>query len=98
MGGRLKWFVTIMPGILSRRFWQDQAYGTSEVAHNNGPEILARVAVLIALNSPRMEKVLGYLKDNEAKFIEQLCDYVRFPSVSAQTEKHGQDMKACCEW
>jgi len=45
-----------------------------------------------------MEKVLGYLKDNEAKFIEQLCDYVRFPSVSAQTEKHGKDMEACCEW
>ncbi len=45
-----------------------------------------------------MEKVLSYLKDNEAKFIEQLCDYVRIPSVSAQTEKHGKDMTACGEW
>jgi acetylornithine deacetylase/succinyl-diaminopimelate desuccinylase-like protein len=45
-----------------------------------------------------MEKVLAYLKTHETTFIEQLCDYVRFPSVSAQTEKHGQDMKACCEW
>ena len=45
-----------------------------------------------------MEKVLGYLKDHEAKFIDQLCEYVRFPSVSAQTEKHGADMKACAEW
>ncbi|HWN94727.1 MAG TPA: M20/M25/M40 family metallo-hydrolase, partial [Methylomirabilota bacterium] len=45
-----------------------------------------------------MEQVLSYLKDNEAKFIKQLCEYVRFPSVSAQTEKHGKDMKACGEW
>ncbi len=45
-----------------------------------------------------MEKVLSYLKDNEAKFVEQLGEYVRFPSVSAQTEKHGKDMKACGEW
>ena len=45
-----------------------------------------------------MEKVLSFLKQNEARFVEQLCEYVRFPSVSAQTEKHGQDMKACGEW
>ena len=45
-----------------------------------------------------MEKVLAYLKENEAKFVAQLCDYIRFPSVSAQTEKHGADMKACAEW
>jgi acetylornithine deacetylase/succinyl-diaminopimelate desuccinylase-like protein len=45
-----------------------------------------------------MEQVLSYLRDNEARFVEQLCDYVRFPSVSAQTEKHGADMKACGEW
>ena len=45
-----------------------------------------------------MEKVLSYLTDNESKFIEELREYVRFPSVSAQTEKHGKDMKACGEW
>lgn len=45
-----------------------------------------------------MNQVLSYLKDNEATFIKQLCEYVRFPSVSAQTEKHGKDMKACGEW
>jgi len=45
-----------------------------------------------------MEKVLAYLKENEANFVGQLCEYVRFPSVSAQTEKHGADMKACAEW
>src|SRR5687768_14638703 len=61
-------------------------------------KFLSRVARRVALNSPRMEKVLAYLKNNEPKFIEQLCDYVRFPSVSAQKEKHGPDMKACGEW
>ena len=45
-----------------------------------------------------MEKILTYLEDNEARFVEQLAEYVRFPSVSAQREKHGQDMKACGEW
>jgi acetylornithine deacetylase/succinyl-diaminopimelate desuccinylase-like protein len=45
-----------------------------------------------------MEKVLAYLKENEGRFVAQLGDYVRFPSVSAQREKHGADMKACCEW
>ena len=41
-----------------------------------------------------MQKVLGYLKSNQKRFVTELCDYVRFPSVSAQTEKHGKDMKA----
>jgi acetylornithine deacetylase/succinyl-diaminopimelate desuccinylase-like protein len=45
-----------------------------------------------------MEKVLAYLKNHEAEFVAQLADYVRFPSVSAQKEKHGADMKACGEW
>ena len=45
-----------------------------------------------------MQQVLDYLKKNETQFVEQLCAYVRFPSVSAQTEKHGRDMKACGEW
>jgi acetylornithine deacetylase/succinyl-diaminopimelate desuccinylase-like protein len=45
-----------------------------------------------------MEQVLSYLRDNEARFVKELSDYVRFPSVSAQKEKHGADMKACGEW
>ena len=45
-----------------------------------------------------MEKVLAYLKNHEAEFVAQLADYVRFPSVSAQKEKHGADMMACGEW
>jgi acetylornithine deacetylase/succinyl-diaminopimelate desuccinylase-like protein len=44
-----------------------------------------------------MEKVTAYLRDNEARFIERLVEYVRFPSVSAQPA-HADDMKRCGEW
>ena len=44
-----------------------------------------------------MQAVLDYLKQNEARFINELCDYVRFPSVSAQPQ-HAADMKACGSW
>src|SRR3569832_107816 len=44
-----------------------------------------------------MEKVLGYLRDNQKRFIDTLCDYVRFPSISAQPD-HQKDMLACAEW
>src|SRR4030095_9436538 len=44
-----------------------------------------------------MEQVLAYLNDNEARFVEQLCDYVRFPSVSAQPQHKG-DLAGCAEW
>jgi acetylornithine deacetylase/succinyl-diaminopimelate desuccinylase-like protein len=44
-----------------------------------------------------MESVLNYLKTNQRRFIEELCEYVRFPSVSAQPQHRG-DMKACAEW
>ncbi|EEF57215.1 dipeptidase [Pedosphaera parvula] len=44
-----------------------------------------------------MQKVTEYLRSNQARFIEDLCDYVRFPSVSAQPE-HRKDLKACAEW
>ena len=54
----------------------------------------ARLRLILA----HMEKVLSYLKSNETEFVKQLCDYVRFPSVSAQREKHGRDMSACGEW
>ena len=37
-----------------------------------------------------------YLKQNEARFVSELCDYVRFASVSAQP-KHRQDLQACAE-
>ena len=44
-----------------------------------------------------MEKVLAYLQQNRSRFIQELCDYVRFPSVSAQSE-HKQDMIRAAEW
>ncbi len=44
-----------------------------------------------------MQKVLEYLKKNEARFIKELCEYVRFPSVSAQPQ-HKPDVAACARW
>jgi len=44
-----------------------------------------------------VQLVLDYLKKNEARFIDELCDYLRFPSVSAQS-KHKKDLEACAGW
>ena len=44
-----------------------------------------------------MQGVIDYLNQNQARFVRELCDYVRFPSVSAQP-KHRSDMKACGAW
>lgn len=44
-----------------------------------------------------MQPVLDYLKKNEARFFTELCDYLRFPSVSAQS-KHTKDLSACANW
>jgi len=44
-----------------------------------------------------MQAVLNFLKENEQWFIQELCDYVRFPSVSAQPD-HKKDLIACAEW
>ena len=44
-----------------------------------------------------MNAVLQYIDDNQGRFVEELCRYVRFPSVSAQPE-HGADMASCAEW
>ena len=44
-----------------------------------------------------MQPVLDYLAANEARFLAELCDYLRFPSVSAQPE-HTKDMAACGDW
>ncbi|MBI4658513.1 MAG: dipeptidase [Verrucomicrobia bacterium] len=44
-----------------------------------------------------MQNILNYLKDNKARFIRELCDYVRFPSVSAQPV-HRKDLEACARW
>jgi acetylornithine deacetylase/succinyl-diaminopimelate desuccinylase-like protein len=44
-----------------------------------------------------MEQVLKYLKANQQRFISELCQYVRYPSVSAQAN-HGRDMFSCATW
>jgi len=41
--------------------------------------------------------VLDYLKKNEQRFVKELCDYLRFPSVSAQSN-HKNDLEACARW
>ena len=44
-----------------------------------------------------MDKVLKYLEANQPRFIEDLCSYLRFPSVSAQPQ-HAADINACADW
>ena len=44
-----------------------------------------------------MQPVVDYLKENQPRFIRELCEYVKFPSVSAQAN-HGSDMAACADW
>jgi acetylornithine deacetylase/succinyl-diaminopimelate desuccinylase-like protein len=44
-----------------------------------------------------MQAVIDYLKQNESRALEQLCEYLRFASVSAQPQ-HKQDLQACAEW
>lgn len=44
-----------------------------------------------------MQPVLDYLHQNQSRFIDELCEYVRFPSVSAQSQ-HNQDLNACGNW
>jgi acetylornithine deacetylase/succinyl-diaminopimelate desuccinylase-like protein len=44
-----------------------------------------------------MQVVLDYLKHNQSRFVAELCDYLRFPSVSAQPQ-HKKDLIACAGW
>src|ERR1017187_3916907 len=44
-----------------------------------------------------MQVVLDYLKRNQARFVVELCEYLRFPSVSAQPQ-HKKDLRACAGW
>jgi len=47
--------------------------------------------------SANLTSVQQYLKQNYARFLDELCAYVRFPSISAQ-ESHRKDMTACAQW
>ncbi len=44
-----------------------------------------------------MQAVLDYLTQNQPRFIRELCDYVRFASVSAQSH-HRTDTVAAARW
>jgi len=44
-----------------------------------------------------MQAVLDYLEANRNRFVEKLCEYLRFPSISAQPE-HAKDMRAAAKW
>jgi acetylornithine deacetylase/succinyl-diaminopimelate desuccinylase-like protein len=44
-----------------------------------------------------MEAVLNYLDKNQERFVAELCEYVRFASVSAQPQ-HRADVQACAQW
>jgi acetylornithine deacetylase/succinyl-diaminopimelate desuccinylase-like protein len=44
-----------------------------------------------------MNAVLQYIEENKKRFTDDLCQYLRFASVSAQPE-HRPDMAACAEW
>jgi acetylornithine deacetylase/succinyl-diaminopimelate desuccinylase-like protein len=48
-------------------------------------------------NVPSMQNVLHYLRKNETRFVRELCDYLRFPSVSAQSH-HRKDLAAAARW
>ncbi len=49
------------------------------------------------LHEGKMKAVLNHLKRNRQRAVADLCDYVRFPSVSAQQE-HRRDLIACARW
>lgn len=44
-----------------------------------------------------MQAVLNYLEKNKDRFINELCDYVRFASVSAQSS-YKNEVARCAEW
>ena len=44
-----------------------------------------------------MQPVLDYLHAHRARFEEELCEYLRLPSVSAQSH-HAKDMRATADW
>jgi acetylornithine deacetylase/succinyl-diaminopimelate desuccinylase-like protein len=44
-----------------------------------------------------MQTVLTYLDQNQPRFVRELCEYLRFPSVSAQSQ-HRKDIDAAARW
>jgi acetylornithine deacetylase/succinyl-diaminopimelate desuccinylase-like protein len=44
-----------------------------------------------------IDQVLAYARENRGRFVRELQEFVRFPSVSAQPA-HAPDVAACAEW
>jgi acetylornithine deacetylase/succinyl-diaminopimelate desuccinylase-like protein len=44
-----------------------------------------------------MDTLAHYVAQNETRFLRELCEYVTFPSVSAQAA-HQSDMRVCADW
>ena len=44
-----------------------------------------------------MQNVLDYLHQHESRFVRELCEYLRFPSVSAQSH-HRNEVEAAARW
>jgi acetylornithine deacetylase/succinyl-diaminopimelate desuccinylase-like protein len=44
-----------------------------------------------------VKAVLNYIQQNRERAVADLCDYVRFPSISAQ-QAHRKDLMACARW
>lgn len=44
-----------------------------------------------------MQAVIDYLKAGQDRFVSELCEYLRFASVSAQS-RHKGDLSACAKW
>ena len=52
---------------------------------------------LLMLSNMTPQAVFDYLDSNEERFIEELFDYTRIPSISAQSD-HADDMQRCAKW
>lgn len=44
-----------------------------------------------------MQKATKYIKENQKQFVEELFEFLRIPSISAQSS-HKADMERCAEW
>ena len=44
-----------------------------------------------------MQKILDHLKSNQDTALSELCDFLRIPSVSADS-KYAGDMHRCADW
>ena len=45
-----------------------------------------------------MKQTLAYVEANKERFVEELFELLRIPSISAQPSLHKEDMVRCAEW